>query len=211
MNLKRKELVLGTEYVVFEKIKAVRKVPAVSNNGRASNGFPGSGCYIRGQLIDLRSGNRAVIQYDEPCWDKAMFSPVPKKVITRRVLKEISCSQILATAEDWDKHVKVFDIRARHLVLDRTQTIGPDSLAGQGDMETMDRLRRGEYVDPDATEPLPVPPPEPKGRLDVTDELVRLIQAGRLRITTREPFTVNGETLMKVELEEVSDASATGG
>jgi hypothetical protein len=47
-------------------------------------------------------------------------------------------------------------------------------------------------------------------RLDVMDDLVEHLNAGRLRIVSKEPWELNGKPMVRVVLEEVHPSDLCG-
>ncbi len=100
IGLKRNELVVGSRYVIKEKVRAP---------------LPGGGlCYRHVMLVDLLSANRAIVQ-----WDKKILGGN-----TMTVMTNVSCSRFLATEADWDRFPKNWCAKHRRLELDMTEIQG---------------------------------------------------------------------------------------
>lgn len=126
--MKHKELVLGQVYWVTFPFKKGQLLP-------------GTRVYRKVHLVDLLSGNRAVVQWDEITHDKPIGQP-DRKVITRVRMATISCGTFMYSDADRQERGIVWDYKQRKLVLGPEQA-SPATLAGQ---TQMDALRRGHFV-----------------------------------------------------------------
>lgn len=117
IGLKRKDLVLGKEYV-WKEIHRFRGGSSVS--------------YRYVTLVDLLSGNRAVIQWDQPVLldhsGRAHDRP-PQTVDIAGVGKQmrmrtISAASLIATSADWDRFPKHWNAKTKRLEMDMTEIQG---------------------------------------------------------------------------------------
>lgn len=128
--VKRKDLRLGEHYVVMEKHRGYGgSYGPPTYGGTGGRGMPPTIGYRRVVLLELRSGNRAVVMYEA----KRLTHPIghpDRQVVVKVHLVEISCANILATVADWDERGATFDLKARHLVLNPPKP-AVDNLEGQ--------------------------------------------------------------------------------
>lgn len=145
IGFKRKELVPGTRYVIKQRGRGWPIHPLI---------------YRHVHLVELQSGNRALVQWDEACYTTLSGQPLAEmpvthkgKAVGKRVRTAIvSCSTFMATEADWDRFPKHWNAKRKCLMLDMTDIQGE-----QSSIETMDSLRRGHHLaedDPNYGSPL---------------------------------------------------------
>lgn len=118
MTPKRKDLKPGQEYWIQPRYKKGQLLPGVIAP------------YIKVHLVELQSGNRALVQWDIKTHDKHIGQP-NRKVITKTVLKIVSCADFQYSEADRARLGTVYDYTRRCVVL-APEPVGNASLAGQG-------------------------------------------------------------------------------